>query len=131
MTNTPRTKPTVTKPLVTKPSATPTGGAPTKAKPTTSNRSANLLKSALVGGSLVATIMGANLAAQKDQAVTTLATTSITAGVSTTQSGNPQQVATVPNLATDSTLDNLLNTQLAPIPTINIPTVVTSSRSSR
>lgn len=130
--------------MMVKPATTQKTGTPTpQAKPTTGKRGATLLKTTLVISSIVATLMGANLAAQRDQTATALTTTDFTTSASVASvparivPGNvflarPQQPVTVPNLATtDATLDQLLNSQLAPIPTINIPTVVTRSRSSR
>ena len=111
--------------MMVKPTTTKKTGTPTpQAKPTTTMRGATLLKTTLVISSIVATLMGANLAAQRDQAVTVLTTTDFTAPARAV-SGNvlftkPQQPVNVPNLATtDTTLDQLLNTQLAPIPTVN------------
>jgi hypothetical protein len=130
--------------MMVKPTTTPKTGTPTpQAKPATAKRGATLLKTTLVISSIVATLMGANLAAQRDQSATVLTTTDFTTTASVASAparivpGNvflarPQQPVTVPNLATtDTTIDQLLNPQLAPIPTIKMPTVVTRSRSSR
>lgn len=109
----------------------PKASTPTKSQSTNPNRSALLLKSAVVIGSIVATILGANLAAQEDQSIATVVSSTSTASTASSSLGAPQQVAAVPNLAGNPALDAVLNTQLAPIPTINIPAVVSTSQSSR
>ena len=116
---------------------TPTKTAITKGagtmKPTALNRGATLLKTTLVVGSMVATLLGAHLAARQDQiAATAVITTAATGSPVVTA---PQAVAAIPNLATTTGVDTtasdaLLNTPLAPLPTIAIP-AVTSSQSSR
>ena len=106
---------------------------PATAKPTAANRGATVLKTTLVVGSMVATLLGANLAARQDQLAATAAITMAATG--STVFTAPQAVAAVPNLAAATSIDTtasdaLLNTPLAPIPSIAIP-AVTSSKSSR
>ena len=115
----------------------PTKTATTKGagtmKPTAPNRGATLLKTTLVVGSMVATLLGANLAARQDQIAATAAiTTGATGSTVVTAS---QAMAAVPNLATATGVDTtasdaLLNTPLAPIPSIALP-AVTRSKSSQ
>lgn len=106
---------------------------PATPKPSTPNRGATVLKTTLVVGSIVATLLGANLAARQDQLAATAAITTTATG--STLVTAPQAVAAVPNLATatgvnPSASDALLNMPLAPIPSLTIPTV-TRSQSSR
>ena len=122
--------PTATKTATTKSAALQKPVAP---KPATPNRGATQLKLTLVVGSIVATLMGANLAARQDQSVTTAAITMAT--TDSTEVTAAQAVAAVPHLASSIKVDTtasdaVLNTPLAPIPSITLP-VVTSSQSSR
>ena len=95
-------------------------------KPAPAHQGATLLKTTLVAGAIIATLLGANLAAQQAQ----LTTTAVTAP----NTMNTQAVAALPNLpATDqetTDTDAVLNMPLAPIPSITLP-AVTSSQSSR
>ena len=90
---------------------------------------ATILKTTLVAGGIIATLLGANLAARQDQVATT--TTTITTAAYT---ANTQAVAALPNLTTSDTgttaTDAILNMPLAPIPSVSVP-AVTSSQSSR
>jgi hypothetical protein len=104
---------------------------PAAGKPAAGNRSANLLKSAVAVGAIVATLVGAEMAAQNDQGASAVGTTYTTSNTVYAVTG-AQQIATVPNLTVDdATLDQILNAQLAPIPSITIPSVTATSRSSR
>lgn len=99
------------------------------------NRGATILKTTLVAGSIMATLLGANLVARQEQAaaLTPPFTTAQAAG----ETGQPPQaLAAVPNLPGASDLnavdlDKLLNQSLAPIPAISFPAPVARSRSSR
>lgn len=119
-------------PKAPKPTPTkPTSVKPTAARPTPSNQGATVLKTTLVAGGILATLLGANLAARQDQLA---AAPVITTSYATTTQGT-QSVATLPNLPGTANLGSsdvnaLLNMPLAPIPSIAIPTV-TRSRSSR
>ncbi len=117
----------------TTPTKTVTAKGAGTMKPTAPNRGATLLKTTLVVGSIVATLLGANLAARQDQLAASAAITTTATG--STLVTAPQAVAAVPNLATatgvnPSASDALLNMPLAPIPSLTIPTV-TRSQSSR
>lgn len=108
--------------------------APNAAKPMTTNRGVTMLKTTLVAGSIIATLLGANLAAREEQATTPKSR--ITTGYDTgAQFDSSQSVAVLPNLpAPDlntADVDALLNMPLAPIPSISLLAPVTSSRSSR
>lgn len=112
------------------------------------NRGAVILKTTLVAGSIIATLLGANLAAHQEQAVdqegaVSLAPVSTPAQVVGAIAQPPPSLAAVPNLTAVPALnsvdvDKLLNQPLAPIPTFSLPTPalalpvpVTRSRSSR
>lgn len=102
-----------------------TATAKPAAKPAQANRGATLLKTTLVAGGIIATLLGANLAARQDQ----LTTTAVTATYTT----NPQAIAALPNLSAidQETTDTnaVLNMPLAPIPSITLPSVTTSQSS--
>lgn len=107
--------------------------APTK--PSTPQRGATILKTTLVVGSIVATLLGANLAARQEQANT--ADPAVTAAeFAGGQFNSPRSLATLPNLpaATNlgtTDLNALLNMPLAPIPSLALPAPMTRSRASR
>lgn len=108
----------------TPPTRTPKAGT---AKPASANHGATILKTTLVAGGILATLLGANLAARQEQvAATPMAITSA-------YTANTQAVAALPNLpATDlGTADAtaVLNRPLAPIPSINIPSIARSQSS--
>lgn len=120
----------------TKTATAPMAGTqkPATTRPTATNHGATILKTTLVAGGIVATLLGANLAARQDQlaATTPVNTAAYTAD---TQVAMPQSLATLPNLSATTevgtaAINALLNMPLAPIPSIAIPSV-TSSRSSR
>ena len=134
-------KTTLLHPSMPKTPPTKTG----EAKPATTHHGATILKTTLVVSSIVATLAGANLIARQDQAAATTPAITV-AYAAEVQATTPPPVATVPNLPAatnlaDPAVDNLLNTPLAPIPSITIPSVtkpaitspapVTRSRSSR
>ena len=107
--------------------------APTK--PSTPQRGATILKTTLVVGSIVATLLGANLAARQEQANTAGSAITV-AGFAGGQFNSPRSLATLPNLPVNPNLgradvDILLNLPLAPIPSLAIPAPLTRSRSSR
>ena len=114
----------------TKRATTPLTGTPkpATAKPAPTNHGATILKTTLVAGGIIATLLGANLAARQDQVATT--TTAVTAAYT----ANTQAVAALPNLATSDAgttdINTVLNMPLAPIPSIVVP-AVTRSQSSR
>lgn len=126
------TKPSVTKLADTKPVGSQ---RPTAPHPKPGNRGATMLKSTLVVGSMVATLLGANLAARQEQANAgepRLATAESSAPLFNTS----RSLATLPNLQANSKLgraevDALLNMPLAPMPSLSIPAPMTRSRSSR
>ena len=133
-------KTTLLHPSMPKTPLTKTG----EAKPATSHQGATILKTTLVVSSIVATLAGANLIARQDQVAAT--TPAITVAYAAEVQATTPPVATVPNLPAatnlaDPAVDKLLNTPLAPIPSITIPSVtkptitspapVTRSRSSR
>ena len=99
------------------------------------NRGATILKTTLVAGSIMATLLGANLVARQEQAaaLTPQLTTAQAAG----ETGQPPRpLAAVPNLPGASNLntvdlDKLLSQPLAPVPSISLPAPVARSRSSR
>lgn len=106
------------------------------AKPVTANRGATILKTTLVAGSIVATLLGADLMARQDQSGAT-ATAPVAAHAASAEVNAPQpRSATVPNLAAvpnlnASEINRLLNTPLAPIPSRSSLAPLTRSRSSR
>lgn len=107
--------------------------APTKPSPL--NSGVTILKTTLVVGSIVATLLGANLAALQEQA-NTAGSAAPPTGFAGGQLNPPRSLATLPNLPANSQLgeadiDALLNMPLAPIPSIAIPAPMTRSRSSR
>lgn len=133
-------KTTLLNPSMPKTPPTKTG----EAKLATPHHGATILKTTLVVSSIVATLAGANLIARQDQVAAT--TPAITVAYAAEVQAIAPPVATVPNLPAatnlaDPTVDKLLNTTLAPIPSITIPSVtkptitspapVTRSRSSR
>jgi len=103
----------------------------TKGQSTSPNRSALFLKSVVVVGSIAATLWGANLATQADQTPVSVVNNMATASTNRTFQRASQPVIAIPNLTTATTLETALNVQLAPIPTVSIPSVVTTSQSSR
>lgn len=126
------TKPSVTKLADTKPVG---GQRPTAPRPNPGHRGAVMLKSTLVVGSIVATLLGANLAARQEQANAAGTNVSVAGDVGF-QFNSPRSLATLPNLQANSKLggaevDALLNLPLAPIPSLSIPAPMTRSRSSR
>lgn len=118
-----------------KPAVSGNGGSPANAKRPTTNQGATILKAVVVAGSLVATILGANLAAQQDQANPALAGASFPNQSGFTGSNSVRtlgQVAGVPNLpGANASLAQLFNRPLAPIPNITMPSITARSRSSR
>lgn len=97
------------------------------------NQGAAILKTTLVAGSIIATLLGANLVAHRDQAAT-LTPLFTSDHVADVKGQLPQSLAAVPNLPAASDLngvavDKLLNQPLAPIPALSLP--VARSRSSR
>lgn len=121
---------TTTPIIPTKRATTPLTGAskPAATKPASAHHGATILKTTLVAGGIIATLLGANLAARQDQVATTATT------VTAAYKANTQAVAALPNLTTSDTgtteTDAILNMPLAPIPSLSVP-VVTSSQSSR
>lgn len=104
-------------------------------RPSLANRGATILNTTLVIGSVIATLLGADLAARQEQANTG------SPGLATAENrvaafSTPRSLATLPNLPAPSTLghasvDTLLNMPLAPIPSIVLRAPLTRSRSSR
>lgn len=139
MTNSTMPTPTITppqpRPVQGKPVVSANGGGPANAKRPTTNHGATILKAVVVAGSLVATILGANLAAQRDQATPALAGATFPNQSGFTGSNSVRtlgQVAGVPNLPTaNANLEQLFNRPLAPIPNITLPSITARSRSSR
>jgi len=99
------------------------------------NRGATMLKTTLVAGSIIATLLGANLTAHQDETAT-LAAVSTTAQATGAIGQAPQDLAAVPHLPAavnlnSIDLEKLLNQPLAPIPALSLPAPVARSRSSR
>lgn len=99
------------------------------------NRGATILKTTLVAGSIMATLLGANVVARQEQ--TTTLTPQLTTAPAAGETGQaPRPLAAVPHLPGASNLntvdlDKLLNQSLAPIPALSLPAPVARSRSSR
>lgn len=99
------------------------------------NWGATMLKTTLVAGSIMATLLGANLAARQEQAATLTPQFTVAQATGTTGQA-PRVLTAVPNLPAASNLnavdlDKLLNQPLAPMPSIAPPAPVARSRSSR
>jgi len=118
-----------------KPAVNGNRGSPANAKRPSPNQGATMLKAAVVAGSLVATILGANLAAQQEQATPALAEASFPTQSGFTGSSVVRtlgQVAGVPNLPpATASVEQRFNRPLAPIPNMIVPSITARSRSSR
>lgn len=125
-----------TKPAMTNTSSLKTAGRQPSAPPKPRTpRGVTVLKTTLVVGSIVATLLGANLAARQEQA-NAAGPVVLGAGFAGDQFNSPRSLATLPNLSAypqlgTADLNALLNMPLAPIPSLVIPAPMTRSRSSR